>query len=404
MEKITKDRKEMSWHPLSCSHCASSLFHKHGSQAFTYVEIKGTREVKRKRFRCHSCGKTISSTLPDRFPHHNMERRVAEQVAFASLAHPFTYVAKKFGVSESTVRKVFADYFAELEVTHRFEPPTTLGLDPIRLIHDSLLVTNLSKGTVIEILPSNKPSDLSRHLSSLRENPPEVVCIGMWPLLLEACRAVLPNAKIAVPWRHVVSLADTALENIRKSTRRAAKRYDHKKLECDRLILRKARGSLSAWDRRLLDGWRERFPLLTQAYEVREDLADIADSRTVCEVERRCNDWASGLSPRLQDAFAEVLRAISEWREPLSAAFDLDIPNPARWDLPAQVEEVHRMGRGYSFDALRARLLFTSETHKVIQNDGRIRNLGVDAGAILRKMTRYKPGHQKKTLRRSRHL
>lgn len=367
--------------------CGLSDSVRHGSFDIEIIDIECfhkivRRTVTRRRLLCKGCGRTYTEADYSLDEKHNMTRRLAGRIAEEALSKPFTFVAKKFGLSEAAVRSVFADYLAELRSSYRFVPPTILGIDHVQLIHSCLLATNLSEDTAIEILPGMDISDLTSYLKSLRESPPQAVCMGMWPLLLDTVQNALPGARIAVPWRHLISLADIALESVRKSTRRSAKRYDHKKLECDRLILGKTRGRLSAWDLRKLDSWRERFPPIAQAYDAREDLASVSDSTSAQEAMERSRAWESGLSPALQNSFADVLSALSTWQEYLFATYELKIHNPARWNLPARIEEVHKCGRGYSFDVLRARMLFTAETHKVIESEGFVRNLGVDAGAL----------------------
>ena len=73
---------------------------------------------------------------------------------------------------------------------------------------------------------------------------------------------------------------------------------------------------------------------------------------------------------------------MNTWCEPIFAGFDLSNPNPARWELPARIEELHRMGRGYSFDVLRAKVLFTPELNKLGTVDGSVVNFGVDISSF----------------------
>lgn len=367
--------------------CGSSDTVRHGSFDVEIIDIERSRTIVRKivsrrRFLCNGCGRTLAGVDPSLAENHNMTRRLVERLAEEVVSIPFTSVAKKFGLSDATVRSVFADHLAELESAHCFEPPDVLGLDAVSLVRSNLLVTNLVEGTVVDLLPGMDPADLFPRLRSLQKHPPVAVCVGMWPPLLEVAQKVFPGAEIAIPWRHLVRTADDCLEAVRKSARKEASgRYDHKKLQGDKSLLVKSRDRLGAWDRIQLADWHERFPLLARAYETREDLAAIGNATSSTQAEALIEDWQAGLSAELRLAFAPVVEAIATWRSQLLAAFGLGVPNPARWELPARIDELHRQGRGYSFDVLRARLLF-QQKHKIRETPEGTKNYGVDIQTV----------------------
>lgn len=318
-----------------------------------------------------------------------MARRISDHIANEGFSHPFTEVAKRFGISEKTVRNIFSDHIADLEVQYRFEAPAILAVDQVVITRPRLLVTNPAQGTILDLLPEVSLSALVAYLDSLPHDRLRAVCVPMGVLAEKVAQRADSSAEIATPWRHLVSVADSCLGIVRKNTRKESPgRYDQKKLQGDKVLLAKVRESLTPWERSMLADWHERFPLLAQAYKVREDLATIADATSRCQAETEYHAWAAGLSPSLQAAFTEVVAAVDTWREPLFSCFDLGIPNPARWELPAHIEDLHHRGRGYSFDVLRARVLFKPETHNIVESDAGRRNFGVSVVALLKSMGR----------------
>lgn len=312
-----------------------------------------------------------------------MTSRLAASIAREALSRPFATIAKTAGVADRTVRSVFAGHIADMEAKHHFEPPAILAVDHVVVTQPRLLVTSPTQGTILDLLPEVSPIALVSHLDSLPQERLKAVCVPMGPLAEEVAQRADSGAGIVIPWRHLVSIADRCLETVRKTTRKEAPgRYDQKKLQGDKVLLAKPRENLTPWERSMLADWHDRFPLLAQAYEAREDLAAIAGVASSHQAETEYHAWAAGLSPELQAAFTEVLAAVDTWREPLFACFDLSAPNPARWELPARIEELHRIGRGYSFDVLRAKVLFTPELHKLGTVDGAVVNFGVNISSF----------------------
>jgi hypothetical protein len=63
--------------------------------------------------------------------------------------------------------------------------------------------------------------------------------------------------------------------------------------------------------------------------------------------------------------FGDLVRAVDNWYEPIFNYFDHSITNAYTESLNNLIRATNRNGRGYSFEALRAKILFNEGYHKV---------------------------------------
>ncbi|AOU97714.1 hypothetical protein BI364_07370 [Acidihalobacter yilgarnensis] len=67
----------------------------------------------------------------------------------------------------------------------------------------------------------------------------------------------------------------------------------------------------------------------------------------------------------MRDAFKPILTAIGNWHTEIFNYFDHPITNAYTESLNNLIRVMNRLGRGYSFEALRAKILFTEGVHTV---------------------------------------
>jgi transposase len=114
-------------------------------------------------------------------------------------------------------------------------------------------------------------------------------------------------------------------------------------------------GSQEQW---LLDSWTAWFPILAQAYEAKERfyvLWELSDRQVAKEA---YGTWARELPQELVPAFHELTTAMGNWENEIFAYFDHPITNAYTESLNNLIRLTNRIGRGYSFSAIRAKLLY----------------------------------------------
>lgn len=77
-------------------------------------------------------------------------------------------------------------------------------------------------------------------------------------------------------------------------------------------------------------------------------------------------DWLQHLAPELETAFAPLLSAMGNWQHEIFAYFEVPgaATNATTEALNGLAKLAQRMGRGYSFEAIRAKLLYGITPHK----------------------------------------
>ncbi len=76
-------------------------------------------------------------------------------------------------------------------------------------------------------------------------------------------------------------------------------------------------------------------------------------------------NWKESIPTSIRSYFADLDRAITNWHTEVFNYFDNRITNAYTESANNHIKSIARQGRGYSFDVLRARTLFTNAKHKV---------------------------------------
>ena len=334
----------------------------HGKRVAIYVDTR--------RFKCAACStgrvSTFSETLPDVDARRSMTSRLVKWIGQQALKRTFASIAEEVGCVEGTVRLIFADYVNELEKTVRFETPTWMGIDEIHLIRPRCVISNIRSNTIVDMLPNRDKKTVIHYLSNLDgRRDVQTVAMDMWTPYRDAVQAVMPDARIVIDKFHVVRMANDAVEKVRKSLRESLTPKQRRGLMHDRFVLLKRERDLNDKERLLLSGWTANYPELGEAYRLKETFFGVYEGRgTAADALARYAAWQRSVTPEVHDAFADLIRAFTNWQPQILAYFDHPVTNAYTESLNSLIRVMNRLGRGYSFEALRAKILFTEGVHK----------------------------------------
>jgi transposase len=303
-----------------------------------------------------------------------------------AIKRTFASLADEVGCTEYTVRAVFRDYINELEKMVHFDTPKWMGIDEIHLIKPRGVITNIQNNTVVELLPNRNKETVIKYLSQLDgKEHIQYVAMDMWRPYRDAVEIVLPQARIVIDKFHVVKMANEALERIRKSFRESLSPKQRRGLMHDRFVLLKRESELNDREILLLSGWLNNYPELALAYRLKEDFFNIYQAKSRDEALLRFAEWNKAVTHEVRDAFADLIKAWSNWQPFILNYFDHPVTNAYTESLNSLIEVIwNRNGdlvetsspRGYSFEAFRAAILYDHNLHCVI--DGK--NYGVSLG------------------------
>ena len=358
-------------HPSFCVHCEHREIVGFGrrEQLVRDLPMHGKRVgvyVDTRRYRCRQCGKTFYERLPAVDERRMMTARLVEWVGKQSVKRPFAHLAEEIGLSENTVKNVFRDYINDLERTVRFEVPRWMGIDEIHIIRKPrCIISNIEHNTAVELLADRTKRTLMTYFQGLQGREKiSYVAMDMWNPYRESVQALMPQAAIVVEKFHVIRMANEALESVRKAQRAGLSARQRRGLMHDRFVLLKRRHDLTDEEYLKLSGWTANYPTLGSAYDAKEAFYDIWDMDTRVEAESAYGIWKKGLSTDMREAFHPLVRAVDNWFPHIFAYFDHRVANAYTESLNSLIRVMNRLGRGYSFEALRARILFAEGSHK----------------------------------------
>ncbi|MEK4356305.1 transposase [Paenibacillus sp. FSL M7-1455] len=297
---------EITSPPSSCPHCGCvANLYKHSSreQICMDLPIRGKRVglcIKRQRYRCRECNQTFWERIDDIIDDkRNCTKRLLAYIEKQSLKRTFVSISEEVGMDEKTIRNIFRVYVNHLGETIRFETPQWLGIDEIHIIKPRCVLTNIEEQTLFDILPDRNKETVISYLSRL------------------------PNK------------------------------------ERKRFILLKRNKELSERDTFILDVWTKNYPSLRIAYELKETFLDIWECPNKQLAILKYCDWKAKIPIEIEPAFNALTKAMNNWEREIFAYFDHRITNAYTESLNSFIRVTNRLGRGYSFEALRAKILFT---------------------------------------------
>ncbi len=357
--------------PKNCQNCNSDNLVGFGrnEQLIRDLQIHGKRVgiyVDTRRYQCRSCNKTFYERLPNVDGKRMMTSRLVESVGKQSVQRPFSHIAEEIGINEMTVKNVFNDYINELEKAVRFETPQWMGIDEIHIIKKPrCVVSNIEHNTVVNVLRDRNKKTVIDYLSKLKGRElVKCVTMDMWEPYKDAVRVVMPQSTIVIDKFHVVRMANVCLETVRKDIRSGLTVKQRRGLMHDRFILLKRESKLERLDRISLESWTKNYPALGAAYRAKEDFFAIYDAVETQEAVDLFRQWKAGLDEEIKDAFYPLTRAVNNWMPEIMAYFEHPVTNAYTESLNNLIRVMNRLGRGYSFEALRAKILFTEGVAK----------------------------------------
>jgi len=350
----------------ACPQCGSSAIVEHARniQFLRDLPVHAKQvliQVDHLRFRCKQCKKTWVDPLPGIDERRFATSRLVRYVERQSLTKTFVALAAECGMDEKSVRNIFHDYIEQLEQTVQIETPEVMGMDELHLMgHPRGVITNVGNRSFVEMLPDRKKQSIRGYLTNLPNKDRIRVCvIDMWRPYLEALQEALPHVTIVIDKFHVVKQLNEIVETVRKEVRGTLSERQRRTLMHDRYLLLKRERDLEEKDRLIMESWFATFPRLGAVHACKEAFYSIYDASTQEEALSRYFDWIELVKQRdVYDAFLELLLTVENWGDYIFAYFQERYTGGFVEAANGIGRVIDRQGRGYSFDVLRARLLY----------------------------------------------
>jgi transposase len=360
--------------PTACPDCGPVLgrLYGHGSQtqSFRDTPMHGmpTRlAIRRRRFQCQHCHKTLFEPLVAMDDKRLVTRRLLGHVRRQVFSETFASLARQAGLDEKTIRNICEDFVAELRTEVRFRTPRVLGIDELKIVGAyRAVITNIEKRCLFDMLTTRSKNDLLGYFQALPDKAQiEWVTMDMYHVYRDVARQTLPNARIVVDRFHIERMANEVIEQIRKRFRKELPDKERLKLKDERFLLLKRQRDLKPEQFERLRAWFDKFPLLSEAHALKEGFMAIWDeSKTRAEAEQAWLKWQANVSPELRSNFKALITAMTNWHDEILNYFESSMTNAYTESSNNLTRAANRMGRGYSFEVIRARMLYNNIARK----------------------------------------
>lgn len=365
---------EFTAQPEACQKCGTiGQLYRHGTKPATYLDspIRGRParlRAKVQRYRCRACNETFLQPLGGIVDDRRMTERCANFIQARCLRDTFVRIAEDVGCDDKTVRNLAGEYIAKLEAQHSPVMPEWLGIDETQIDGKMrCVVTDVGGRRLIEMLADRDKLTLAGWLHRFKDRDAvRGVAIDMWRPYRDVARQMFPGRPVVIDKFHVVRTASYCMERVRirlQKTRKAGERRDWLR---SKALLNMRYAKLTEKQRFNVDMWLDNEPELAAAHRLKETFYGVYDLPKA-DALAAYDGFAATVPAILKADFKVLLTAMKNWRSEILAYFDHPITNAYTEALNGVAKTVNRAGRGYSFEVLRARLLFGSKAKPVEQ-------------------------------------
>lgn len=357
-----------------CPECAKPLY-RHGQRRIEFADTPQQMQpvrlvINRPRYRCDVCGRTLTLELAFLDEKRRATRRLVDAIRARCLGTTFRGLAEQTGLAVNTIKNIAQDLIDELEATVRYETPAIMGVDTLHLAGgDRCIITNLATNSVFDMLEKRTKASMKPFFRDLPDRDRvEWVCTDMWRPFKESVGSYLPNARLVIDKFHVARMASEVLEVERKTHQASLERNEHLNAHKSiRWLSLKRPSALSNKERDALKQVRQSIPQLAEAYDIKEAFYCIYDQTDKPSAMRAFEAWENALPDGRCAGFKKLARTVHNHYDDIFAYWDspMRLTNAYTEGLNGLVKVVHCIGRGYSYDIIRAKTLYARHARQV---------------------------------------
>ena len=340
-------------------------------------------DIGRRRWKCKSCGKTVTQPLDFMVEdHYRMTRRLCEYIEVQSLLGTELSLSEETGVFVRTIREIRQKFVQRLEDEVKFDTPRVLGLDGVRADNRRrrVILTDPEAGLVLDLLKSGRKKNIVKRLRAFPGcEKIEIVAVDMCNTLIPAVCEALPQAVIVIDLFHIIKTANQVMDAVRKRLYPCEK----KKREPGQPHrprpepFRKRRATLHKKDLTYMEYWFDKCPELRLAYDLKEDFMKIFDEETyggrslMCKAAARqlYEEWRNKLPvgeeyKALLQNLQIILKPMARWGEYIFNYFDHLKTNAFTESMNRKIRDILRDARGCMSETMHARIVFGTYLRK----------------------------------------
>lgn len=345
----------------TCPDCGSKHVVKNGSFVRLARDLPSYGEpvailVNASRLLCMDCGRSITPSFDSIEDRDKITKRLRDYIRERCLTTRIMDVATETGVSSATVERIATEYIREKESDWQFYVPEVLGLVNIKVGKKiRVLCVDVKRSGVVDILEESTKETIRRYLlPATKDHKERVFVIDMNDNYRDLIIEMFPESMIVIDEFFVAG-------KIIKAINSDLGRLGNNKL---RTAILKNFKEVSSEEEELLDKYVMSDKRLYALHTIKEDLFSIYSFKA--ETSGQETVHARSI---IKDAIRTVpsdalntkalLKRMQEYEEEILEY--LVLRRESKSYIPTAIgmaNEIERIGAGYSFRNLRARLLF----------------------------------------------
>ena len=355
----------------ACQKCGVvGKLYRHGTKAVRFrdspirgapVWLEGTVQ----RYRCRECGETFMPILKGVETDRRMTKRCVEYIQEQCLRDTFTRIAEHVGCVEGTVRNIAGERIERLDGEFKPYLPEWLGIDETKLDRAMrCILTDVGNNKPIDILHDRDKRTLAVWLQRFPDRSKvKGVAIDMWKPYKDVAATMFGKVPVVIDKFHVVRMANSAIERVRIRVQRDKTKATRIEWKRSRIQLVKRAKNLNDKQRLNLDIWLANEPEIAEAYRLKEAFFDLYELPKDDAI-RAFDEFPKTVPASMKADWTELTRAMKNWRTEILAYFDHPISNGYTEALNGVAKVINRAGRGYSFEVMRARILWREQANQ----------------------------------------
>lgn len=348
---------------LKCPKCGlrtTKIDHRY-PQTVRDNSISGKRaflSIQKKVFYCQPCDYAFVEQLDSVSPSRIYTKRYEKTIFESCLENTISNVSRSEKLPYDCVRGIYkriADVCIQ-HLTSLKEEIEILGIDEIAIIKGQkdyqAIVSNISGGYVMEVLPDRKKETVLNYLRKLPKIAKKrivFVSIDMWEGYFSAIQEALPGATIVIDRFHVMKNLNAAITKYRRDIQRGLPKEAREKYKGYRWILVKNEENMSEEDLGKLEKMMEECPELKQLYDLKVKFQEIFNhTRKAGTADMKLKEWEKKVAGLHNPEMDKFLNTLNNWREWILNYFvSKKVTNAFVEGMNNKIKLIKRAGYGY---------------------------------------------------------
>jgi Transposase and inactivated derivatives len=321
-------------------------------EMYTYLVLK------KRRYKCTSCGKRFYERYPflERYQRHTI--RVLQALLIKVRTANFKEVAKELGLGHSTVIRWFDRYYTY----ENHSLPQILAIDEFKGTTEKgkyqCVIGDPRGFKVFDVIQDRKLSTLKDYFRSLPTHRVQMVVMDMWQPYKILAQQLFQNPIIIVDKFHYARHNFWALERVRKRVQKSFQDKDRKSMKKLRFLLHKPKEKLTTREQELLQYYLELSPDLKKAYQVKEVFKKWMTQSNEHNVRLNLEQLYQAIDESGLDEYQYMKRTFKSWEKEIINSFMYPYTNGYLEGINNKIKVIKRMSYGIrNFQRLRNKVL-----------------------------------------------